>query len=50
LLEETQRLISIDMIQMLKYPDFFESGYKFKWDKDVSHYLDRWLTRMKPES
>jgi len=41
LLEETQRLISIDMIQMLKYPDFFESGYKFKWDKDVSHYLDK---------
>jgi len=41
LLEETQRLISIDMIQMLRYPDFFESGYKFKWDKDVSHYLDK---------
>jgi glucosamine-6-phosphate deaminase len=29
------------MIQMLRYPDFFESGYKFKWDKDVSHYLDK---------
>ena len=26
---------------MLRYPDFFESGYKFKWDKDVSHYLDK---------
>ncbi|HOE24763.1 MAG TPA: hypothetical protein PLT71_04570 [Bacteroidales bacterium] len=41
LLEETQRLISVGMIQMLRYPDFFESGYKFKWDKDVSHYLDK---------
>jgi glucosamine-6-phosphate deaminase len=41
LLEETQRLIAAGMIQMLRYPDFFESGYKFKWDKDVSHYLDK---------
>lgn len=41
LLEETLRLISIDKIQMLAYPDFFEAGYKFKWDKDVSHYLDK---------
>ena len=41
LLEETRYLISINKIQMLKYPDFFENGYKFKWDKDVSHYLDK---------
>jgi glucosamine-6-phosphate deaminase len=41
LMEETQRLIGAGMIQMLNYPDFFESGYKFKWDKDVSHYLDK---------
>ncbi len=41
LLEETQRLIALEKIQMLKYPDFFESGFKFKWDKDVSHYLDK---------
>ncbi len=40
-LEETLCLISINKIQMLRYPDFFESGYKFKWDKDVSHYLDK---------
>jgi glucosamine-6-phosphate deaminase len=26
---------------MLKYSDFFEQGYKYKWDKDVSHYLDK---------
>ncbi len=25
---------------MIEYPDFFEKGYKFKWDKDVYHYLD----------
>jgi glucosamine-6-phosphate deaminase len=41
LLEETLSLISVNKIQMLRYPDFFESGYKFKWDKDVSHYLDK---------
>ncbi len=28
-------------IQMLKYPDFFEKGYLMKFDKDVSHYLDK---------
>lgn len=45
LLEETQRLIHLGMIQMLKYPDFFEEGYKFKFDKDVSHYLDKIAAR-----
>ena len=24
---------------MTSYPDFFESGYKYKRDKDVNHYL-----------
>jgi len=28
-------------IQTLKYEDFFETGYKIKFDKDVSHYLDK---------
>ncbi len=28
-------------IQMIHYPDFFETGYKFKWDKDVYHYLNK---------
>jgi glucosamine-6-phosphate deaminase len=41
ILNETLYLISINKIQMLRYDDFFESGYKFKWDKDVSHYLDK---------
>ncbi|HPT12994.1 MAG TPA: 6-phosphogluconolactonase, partial [Bacteroidales bacterium] len=40
LLEATLGFIAQGKIQMLKFPDFFESGYKFKWDKDVSHYLD----------
>lgn len=26
---------------MLRYPDFFEKGYRYKFDKDVSHYLDK---------
>ena len=41
LLRKTLNFIDQDKIQMLKYPDFFENGYKFKWDKDVSHYLDK---------
>ncbi len=41
LLESSLDFISQGQIQMLKYPDFFENGYKFKWDKDVSHYLDK---------
>jgi glucosamine-6-phosphate deaminase len=41
LLQETLDHISQGKIQMLKYPDFFESGYKYKFDKDVSHYLDK---------
>lgn len=28
-------------IQMVYYPDFFETGYKLKWDKDVYHFLDK---------
>jgi glucosamine-6-phosphate deaminase len=40
-LEYTLQLISQGEIQMLDYPDFFGSGYLFKWDKDVSHYLNK---------
>lgn len=32
--------IKDDKIQMIHYPDFFEEGYKHKYDKDVYHYLD----------
>jgi glucosamine-6-phosphate deaminase len=41
ILEYIKRLICRGDIQMLQYPDFFESGYLFKWDKDVSHYLNK---------
>ncbi|MGD0343180.1 MAG: hypothetical protein ABSA76_15880, partial [Bacteroidales bacterium] len=41
LLENTLSFIDQGKIQMLKYKDFFDKGYKFKWDKDVSHYLDK---------
>jgi glucosamine-6-phosphate deaminase len=41
LLEETLNLIHIGKIEMLRYPDFFDKGYKYKFDKDVSHYLNK---------
>jgi len=41
LLEETLNLIRLGKIEMLRYPDFFEKGYKYKFDKDVSHYLNK---------
>jgi len=36
----TREFIKNDLIQMIEYPDFFDKGYLFKWDKDVYHYLD----------
>ncbi len=30
-----------DEIQMIHYPDFYKTGYKYKWDKDVNHYLGK---------
>jgi glucosamine-6-phosphate deaminase len=41
LLQQTLGFISQGKIQMLDYADFFESGYRYKFDKDVSHYLDK---------
>jgi glucosamine-6-phosphate deaminase len=35
----TRRLLDEGRIQMVEYPDFFEAGYKHKWDKDVYHFL-----------
>jgi len=40
ILRETLRLIDIGRIQMIKYPDFFERGFQYKFDKDVYHFLD----------
>ena len=41
LLVETLKHIEQGKIQMLAYPDFFEKGYKYKFDKDVNHYLNK---------
>jgi glucosamine-6-phosphate deaminase len=41
LLEDTLKLIRNGKIEMLRYPDFFEQGYKYKFDKDVNHYLNK---------
>ena len=40
LLKDTLQLISIGKVEMIHFPDFFEKGYMYKWDKDVYHYLD----------
>lgn len=34
------RFLEKGEIQMIHYPDFFEEGYKHKYDKDIYHYLD----------
>ena len=41
LLGETLKHIDQGKVKMIEYPDFFEKGYKYKFDKDVSHYLDK---------
>lgn len=38
-LAELKKLLDEGEIQMVEYPDFFESGYKHKKDKDVYHFL-----------
>ena len=40
ILKQTLELIIEDKVQMVRYSDFFDRGYKTKWDKDVFHYLD----------
>jgi glucosamine-6-phosphate deaminase len=39
-LEDTLDYLHQDRIQMVHYPDFFEKGYRFKYEKDIHHYLD----------
>ncbi len=41
ILEKAKLLIAKGKIQMINYPDFFEIGYQEKWDKDISHYLNK---------
>ncbi len=38
-LNTTKKLLDNGSIQMVDYPDFFDSGFKHKRDKDVYHYL-----------
>lgn len=40
-LEHTNELLNRGHIEMVNYPDFFESGYLKKWDKDIYHFLMR---------
>ena len=40
-LKDTRYFLDKGLVQMTSYPDFFESGYKYKRDKDVSHYLNK---------
>jgi glucosamine-6-phosphate deaminase len=49
ILRETLLLIIEGKIQMIKYPDFFEAGYKLKFDKDVYHFLDNVAERNEDE-
>ncbi|WP_075591266.1 glucosamine-6-phosphate isomerase [Labilibacter marinus] len=39
ILNSTKKLLNQGRIQMIEYADFYESGYLFKWDKDVYHFL-----------
>jgi glucosamine-6-phosphate deaminase len=38
---DAKRHLEEGLIQMTNFPDFFESGYKYKWDKDVYHFLTK---------
>ncbi|EON78548.1 glucosamine-6-phosphate isomerase [Lunatimonas lonarensis] len=38
-LKNTKRFLDEGRIQMVRYDDFFDTGYKLKMDKDVYHYL-----------
>ena len=40
LLTDAKDLIARGKIEMIKYPNFFDDGFKYKWDKDIYHYLD----------
>ena len=40
LMLDIKDLINLGKIEMINYPDFFRDGYKYKWDKDIYHYLD----------
>ena len=41
IIENTLSFYDRGRIEMTDYPDFFDSGYLSKWDKDVYHFLDK---------
>ena len=49
LLMDTKDLINQGKIEMVNYIDFFKDGYKYKWDKDIYHYLDNIAAQNKDE-
>jgi glucosamine-6-phosphate deaminase len=49
ILKETLKLIDAGKIQMIRYPDFFDTGYSLKFDKDVYHFLDNVAERNNSE-
>jgi len=48
-LNDTLKFLDNNEIQMVNYPDFFDAGYKLKWDKDVYHYLTNVAAREEKE-
>ena len=46
-LKDTRTFLESGKIEMTRYDDFFESGYRYKWDKDVYHYLNKVAARDK---
>ena len=47
-LQDTLDYLRQGRIQMVRYPDFFEQGYRFKQEKDIHHYLDN-VARKNPD-
>ena len=47
-LQDTLDYLCQGRIQMVRYPDFFEQGYRFKQEKDIHHYLDN-VARKNPD-
>jgi glucosamine-6-phosphate deaminase len=40
-LRDTKKFLDKGKIEMINFKDFFQTGYKYKWDKDVYHYLNK---------
>ncbi len=47
-LQDTMDYLHQGRIQMVRYPDFFDRGYRFKQEKDIHHYLDN-VARKNPD-